>query len=105
MEFIIGLAILIIVLIIVFSISGKHKSFIDNAQSIKQDMTINEVMDIMNEPPTSQEILDGKTILLWEKSQWKGMINGGTLTRSLKVVFINDKVVSVSTKNLDKSTF
>lgn len=59
----------------------------------------------MGEEPTTKENNNKQTILVWEKSQWKGIQNGGTLTRSVKVVFENNKVVSVTTKNLDKSTF
>jgi len=102
---IVGVITLVIVFVIIFSITGRHKDFIENAQQIENGMSISEVVTIMKEEPTTREQSNGQTILIWEKSQWKGIQNGGTLTRAIKVVFKNDKVVSVSTKNLDKSTF
>lgn len=95
---------LVIVVIFVAMWSKRHKSFINNAQEIEQGMTKDEVLSIMGEP-TSKEYDGNKEILIWEKSQWKGIQNGGTVTRGVKVVIVNNKVVSVSNKNLDKSTF
>lgn len=102
---IVGVITLTICFVIIFSITGKHKSFINNASQIQNGMTMNEVVDLMGESPTTRENNNNQTILVWEKSQWKGIQNGGTLIRSVKVVFENNKVVSVTTKNLDKSTF
>ena len=77
----------------------RHKDFINNAESIHNGMSKDEVMRIMGQPTTAET--DGnKIILIWEKNQWKGILGGGTLTRSLKVVFIDNKVTSVLTKNL-----
>lgn len=102
---IVGIISLVIVFIVIFAITGKHKNFIINANQITNGMTENDVLDTLGEQPTSRENDGNKTILIWEKSQWKGIQNGGTLVRSLKVVLQNGKVVSVSSKNLDKSTF
>lgn len=102
---IVGIISLIIVFAIIFSITSKHKNFINNASQIQTGMLMSEVIDLMGENPTTKEINGTQTILIWEKDQWKGIQNGGTLTRAIKVVFENNKVISVTTKNLDKSTF
>lgn len=102
---IVGVITLSIVFAVVFSITGKHKNFINNALQIQKGMSMSEVVDLMGEAPTTKENNDRQTILIWEKNQWKGIQNGGTLTRSVKVVLENNKVISVTTKNLDKSTF
>lgn len=99
-----GIIVMVIVIFILIAITGGHKDFIKNAQLLKEGMTYKEVTDIMGYP-TSQEKDENKTILIFEKSQWKGIQNGGTITRTVKVVFKNDKVVSISNKNLDQSTF
>jgi outer membrane protein assembly factor BamE (lipoprotein component of BamABCDE complex) len=101
----VGVITLAVCFMIVFSILGKHKDFINNATQIKKGMTMGEVVNLMGEVPTTKENNGNQMILIWEKNQWKGIQNGGTLTRAVKVVFEKDKVVSVTTKNLDKSTF
>ena len=104
MPFIIGGIFLLIVIVIVANVCKGHRDFIDNAYQLEESMSKSEVIDIMGEP-TSIEKDGKKQILIWEKSQWKGIQNGGTVTRGVKVVIVNNKVVSISNKNLDKSTF
>lgn len=99
-----GVVALIIVIIIVVFVCGSHMGFIEHAKSIKEGMTQEEVINIMGEP-TSREKSGSKTVLIWEDTQWKGIQHGGTLTRSVKVFFQKNIVVSISYKNLDKSTF
>jgi outer membrane protein assembly factor BamE (lipoprotein component of BamABCDE complex) len=101
---IVGVVIILIVIFVLIAITGEHKNFIKNAQLLKEGMTLKEVIDIMGYP-TSKEKDDDKTILIFEKSQWKGIQHGGTVTRAVKVVFKEEKVVSISNKNLDQSTF
>lgn len=101
---IVGGICLILVFIFVYLWCKRHKNFINNAQNIHNGMSKDEVLSIMGQPTTEER--DGnKLILFWEKNQWKGIQNGGTVTRAVKVVFVNNKVISVSNKNLDKSTF
>lgn len=98
---------IIIVGIIVFCVlwSKRHSDFIKKAESIKVGMTGDDVLSIMGCSATTAEEDGDKTIAIWEKSQWKGIQHGGTVTRAIKVVFVNGKVTSVSSKHLDKSTF
>ena len=104
LPIIVGVITLIIGIIIIFAWSKRHKDFIDSAEMITEGMSKEEVLNIMG-TPTSEEKDGQKLILIWEKSQWKGIQHGGTVTRGIKVVIVNNKVISVSNKNLDKSTF
>ena len=101
---IVGLLCFVFLIFFICIWCGRHKDFINRAQSISKGMTIDEVLNIMGEA-TSEEHDGNKLILIWEKSQWKGIQNGGTVTRGVKVVFVKDKVVSISHKNLNESTF
>lgn len=103
-PFIAGIIVMIIVVFILIAITGGHKDFINKAQALKEGMTLKEVIDIMGYP-TIKEKDDDKVILIFEKSQWKGIQHGGTVTRAVKVVLKNDKVISISDKNLNQSTF
>ncbi len=95
----------ILVSVLICTISERHRSFVNKANLISKGKTFDEVLDLMGHE-TSKEKIDGKTIMVWEKRQWKGLLYGGTLTRSVKVFFDkNDKVVFVSTKNLDKPIY
>ena len=101
---IVGGICLVLVFIFVYLLCKRHKNFINNAQNIHNGMSKDEVLSIMGQPTTEER--DGnKLILIWEKNQWKGIQHGGTVTRAVKVIFVNNKVISVSNKNLDKSTF
>ena len=101
---IVGVICFILVFVFVYMLTKKHKDFIHNAKSIKNGMSKDNVIRIMG-IPTAEERDGNKLILIWEKNQWKGIQNGGTLTRAIKVVFLNNEVISISNKNLDKSTF
>ncbi len=68
-------------------------------------MTVDEVLEIMGCSATTAEEDDDKMTAIWEKSQWVGIFRGGTVTRAVKVVFVNGLVVSVSNKNLDESVW
>ena len=104
MPLLFGGLMFIVVIVFVIMWSKRHKDFINDAETLSQGMSKNEVLSIMGEP-TSKEVDGDKEILTWEKSQWKGIQNGGTVTRGVKVVIVDNKVVSISNKNLDKSTF
>lgn len=105
MYIVVGILCLFFIFFFVYLICKRHIDFIEAAKNIKQGMTYDEVISIMKIPPTSTEHDDDKKILIWEKNQWKGIQHGGTLTRAVKITFKNNIVISIATKNLDKSTF
>lgn len=100
----VGIICIALLFIFVFFWCSRHKDFINNAKRIEKGMSKDRVLNIMGEP-TSKENYYNKEIIIWEKRQWKGFLHGGTLTRTLKVSFINNYVSDISYKNFDKSTF
>lgn len=110
-----GLIVFMIIIFVVFwiilivmsvNVVNSHKRFINNAKKIELGMTKNDVISLMGEP-TGKRISEdsSKYILLWQKSQWKGIAFGGTLIRSVRITFENDKVVSIEEDNLNKSLY
>lgn len=96
---------IILTIIFVVTCSKRHKKFINKAKKLCLGMSKNQVLSIMGEYPTSTERDENKEILIWEKSQWKGIQHGGTVTRGVKVVLVDGKVYDISNKNMNKSTF
>lgn len=99
-----GGLIILLLSFIVFGMISSHKKFITKALSIQEGMSYNQVFEILGSP-TTEEKEDNKKIYTWEKAQWKGYFSGGTIVRSIKVIFIEDKVVSITKKHLDKSVY
>lgn len=100
-----GVVALVAVFIFVYLWCKRHNDFIAKATAIKNGMTLDEVLSVMGCSATTAEEDGSRLVAVWEQSQWKGIQNGGTLVRSIKVVFEDGIVVSVVGKNLDKSTF
>lgn len=93
------------IFVFIYMWSKRHRDFINRAKSIKLDMPAEGVFSIMGCSATTIEEDGDKVIAIWEKNQWKGIQHGGTITRSIKVTFADERVVSISSKNLDSSTF
>lgn len=102
---VVGIIALAVVIAFVYFWCKRHDDFIKRAYSIKKGMSVDEVLSVMGCSATTAEEEGDRLIAVWEQSQWKGIQNGGTLTRSVKVVFEDGVAVSIVTKNLDKSTF
>lgn len=100
-----GIIALAVIFTIIYFVCKRHSDFIRKADKIKSGMSVDEVLQIMGCAATTTEENGDRLVAEWEKSQWKGIQNGGTLVRSIKVVFVNGRVDSVIGKNLDKSTF
>lgn len=56
---------------------------------------------MFEEQPALKDEEDGKLIIIYEKTQWRGFLRGGTIVRSVKVTLVDEKVVKVTTKNMD----
>jgi hypothetical protein len=63
--------------------------------------TAEELQKIFGEPTSKEEEDDGKLQITYEKTQWRGFLRGGTIVRSVKVTLVDEKVVKVTTKNMD----
>ncbi len=94
-----------IIVLVIFLQFKHHNNFMKSAMSIKKGMTLTNVSIIMQKPAASIEENGKNTIVIYEKRQWKGIFYGGTVTRSVKVVFENKLVVNVTTTNFAVSIF
>lgn len=67
----VGVITLSIVFAVIFSITGKHKNFINNALQIQKGMSMSEVVDLMGEAPTTKENNNRQTILIGKRINGK----------------------------------
>lgn len=87
--------------LIISIIAQKHALFINTAKSVCLGATAEELQKIFGEPTSKEEEEDGKLTITYEKTQWRGFLRGGTIVRSVKVTLVDEKVVKVTTKNMD----
>lgn len=102
--FLIFLGLAIFIVIIAVAVSSGNK-FRDGSRQIAVGMTEDEVESIMGAPSFTKQHQDGSYEFIYEKSEWKGVLRGGTQTRRMEVVFSSEhKVISVGRNaNCDKS--
>ena len=90
------------VLFLILSLTAeRHSNFIELTKSIQQGASIEELQNMFEEQSASKEEEDDKLIITYEKTQWRGFLRGGTIVRSVKVTLVDEKVVKVTTKNMD----
>ena len=87
------LVILVGVGIWIFNSVRSGNSFRDRQQSLREGMTYRDVLMIMGEPTFVKNHQDGSYEYIYEKSEWKGMFRGGTVTRRLECVFSNQDIL------------
>lgn len=79
----------------------KQYQFKENIRYIEENITLDSLEVILGTKPANWEQDEDKLIIIYEKTQWRGFLRGGTIVRSVKVTLIDEKVVKVTTKNLD----
>lgn len=79
----------------------KQYQFKENIRYIEENITLDSLEVILGTKPANWEQDEDKLIIIYEKNQWRGFLRGGTIVRSVKVTLIDEKVVKVTTKNLD----
>lgn len=86
----------------IFGISKVAGLWLEVYEKTNVGMDINEVISKCGEP---DEILDlGDTKMLsWVNEEWKGFLRGGTITRKLIFVVKDNKIISKSGQNLERS--
>ena len=99
------IAFVVILLAICFSIVKSGNNFRDNSKQIINGMTKSQVQSIMGSPSFTKTHQDGSVEWVYEKSEWKGFLRGGTMTRRMEIVFNSSGVViSVGrNQNCDRS--
>lgn len=92
----IGVITVVIIIVICAKIASSGNKFRENSKSITNGMSKQEVRNIMGEPSFVKAHQDGSTEFIYEKSEWKGWMRGGTKTRRMEIVFSSDeKVISI----------
>ena len=90
------------VLFLILSLTAeRHFNFIELTKSIQQGASIEELQNMFEEQSALKDEEDGKLIITYEKTQWRGFLRGGTIVRSVKVTLVDERVVKVTTKNMD----
>ena len=93
---VIGVIVVGIIIAICVKIASSGNKFRKNSQTITNGMSKQEVISIMGEQSFTKTHQDGSTEFVYEKSEWKGFVRGGTKTRRMEIVFSSDgKVISV----------
>lgn len=67
-------------------------------------MNINEVISKCGKPDEIIDLGDTK-VLSWINEEWKGFLRGGTIIRKLTFVVKDNKIISKSGQNLEKSAW
>ena len=82
-------------------IAKRQYQFKDNANFVKEGTTLDSIEVLFGTKPANWIKDDGKLTITYEKTQWRGFLRGGTIVRSVKVTLVDEKVVKVTTKNMD----
>lgn len=69
---------------------------------LRVGMTRAEVVDILGRPD-SEGFRNGVEIMGWENQEWKGILFGGRITRSIEIELTDEKVVGFVGKNINVS--
>lgn len=95
----IGFAVLFLILSLT---AERHYQFKDNCKFVKEGTTLDSLEVLFGTKPANWvKEDDGKLTITYEKTQWRGFLRGGTIVRSVKVTLVDEKVVKVTTKNMD----
>jgi len=93
MELLFYIIATIVIVCVLRNAAASGNAFRDNCQRIVRGMTVSEVVAIMGAPSYQKDHADGSCEYVYEKSEWKGWMRGGTRTRRMEVVFSSDGIV------------
>ena len=82
-------------------IAKRQYQFKDNVNFVKEGTTLDSIEVLFGTKPSNWIKDDDKLIITYEKTQWRGFLRGGTIVRSVKVTLVDERVVKVTTKNMD----
>ena len=103
MEPILIIVLCVVVIIALFDVMIKQlvsgNKFRDGAQQITVGMSMQDVESIMGQPSYTKTHNDKSIEYIYEKSEWKGFVRGGTKVRRMEIVFSPDKKVISVGKN------
>lgn len=67
-------------------------------------MSTDEVIEIFGRPD-SEGVKNGVVLLGWHSQEWKGVLRGGRVTRSVEVEIQDGKVVGYNGHNINMSVY
>lgn len=70
--------------------------------ALRKGMSKREVIDLFGTPTLTRDRYGIETYI-WKNNEWKGVLRGGTLTRTVEVDFEDDKVTGWDSENLEKT--
>lgn len=77
---------------------------INGYAKLKIGMSKQEVLDLLGEP-TGIRCRNGVETLTWKHSEFKGLLRGGNIVRTIIADFENGKLTGYDSENMDKSRF
>jgi len=81
-----------------FKGSNMKKSY----EQLQLGMKKQDVLTLLGNPD-SQTVKDGVEVLGWSSKEWKGLVRGGFLERTISIEFKNDVVVGINGNNIHRS--
>ena len=96
---ILGIALIVIIFVVMGKQITSGNKFRDNSQKITIGMTSQEVENIMGSPTYTKTHADKSIEYVYEKSEWKGWVRGGTKVRRMEIIFSPEKKVISVGKN------
>lgn len=73
-------------------------------RKLKAGMTRAEVIEILGNPD-SEGLRNGVEMIGWTNQEWKGILFGGRITRSIEVELVDGKVVGFTGQNINMSAW
>lgn len=73
-------------------------------EKLRVGMTRAEVIEIFG-APDSEGVRNGVEMLGWETQEWKGVLRGGRVTRSLEIELKDGAVVGYNGHNINMSSW
>jgi outer membrane protein assembly factor BamE (lipoprotein component of BamABCDE complex) len=93
MELLFYIIATIVIVCVLRNAAASGNAFRDNCQRIVSGMNVQDVLGIMGPPSYTKEHENGSYEFIYEKSEWKGWMRGGTQVRRMEVVFSSDDIV------------
>lgn len=77
---------------------------INGYMQLQIGMSKAEVLNLLG-TPTGCRTQNGTETFTWKHSEFKGLVRGGTIVRTIIVDFVDDKVTGYDSENMDRSRF
>lgn len=80
------------------------KTMINGYVQLQIGMLKADVIKLLGNP-TGCRVQNGTETLTWKHSEFKGILRGGTIVRTIIVDFVDGKVIGYDSENMDRSRF